>query len=629
MPLEWFNAREAVEIGTELADQFTKGAFSVPKRANKSTQDHDRKLAELLEKAERVRSLRLNFYKRVKFASSFKWRLIENGIEGILAAELTQSLLLHLSISKPDSKRKNNPAAATSRPPASDDIKNLYAKGNKCLAQGNYVEALGFYRDLLALDPNHPNALNNTGVTLSKLGRYRESEVPFREAARSNPNHAEALCNLGILLRIKGHLAEAEISLRRALELKPSYIDARINLGAILILVGRLQEAKSHFQKVLRRTSNHPDALFGIGQIARMEGRFEEAETSYKRVVKLSPKTSSAWAALAGIRKLTVSDSAWLARAEELASRDAPPLQQAEMRFAIGKYYDDVKAFQPAFQNYNRANELLKLIAEPYQRDKRKHLVNELIRVYSTKAMVDIKRSGSESTKPIFVVGMMRSGTSLAEQIIASHPSAKGAGELPFWVDAMRDYATATQGRPLDEPSKKRLADEYLQSLTASSVDALHIVDKAPINSDYLGVIHSVFPKARMIYMRRDPIDTCLSCYFQNLSPTLNFTMDLSDLAHYYREHQRLITHWRAVLPSETILDVPYEELVADQTVWTRKILDFLELEWDERCLDFQNTKRPVLTASSWQVRQKIYKDSVQRWRNYEKFIEPLLNLRD
>ena len=231
--------------------------------------------------------------------------------------------------------------------------------------------------------------------------------------------------------------------------------------------------------------------------------------------------------------------------------------------------------------------------------------------------------------KPVFVVGMMRSGTSLAEQIIASHPAAIGAGELQFWNDAVRVHEALIRRGELGEPIRKQLAEGYLRTLAGYSVDALRIVDKTPVNSDYLGVIHSVFPNARIIYMRRDPIDTCLSCYFQQFSPALPFTMDLRDLAHYYRQHWRLIEHWRAVLPPGAILDVPYAELVADQEGWSRKILDFVGLEWDERCLDFHKTKRPVVTASYWQVRQKIYNKSVERWRNYEKFINPLLDLRD
>jgi len=257
------------------------------------------------------------------------------------------------------------------------------------------------------------------------------------------------------------------------------------------------------------------------------------------------------------------------------------------------------------------------------------HGVDDLIRVYTRETISRTESGGSASVKPIFVVGMMRSGTSLVEQIIASHRAVRGAGELPFWSDAVRQHATAMRQGSLGEPLRNKLAKEYLRILTGHSVDASRIVDKAPVNSDYLGVIHSILPNARIIYMQRDPIDTCLSCYFQQFSPALSFTMDLSDLAHYYREHQRLIAHWRSVLPPGTILDVPYEELIADQEGWTRKILKFLDLEWDERCLDFQSTQRTVATASYWQVRQRIYGDSVGRWRNYKRFIGPLRGLQD
>jgi hypothetical protein len=231
--------------------------------------------------------------------------------------------------------------------------------------------------------------------------------------------------------------------------------------------------------------------------------------------------------------------------------------------------------------------------------------------------------------KPVFVVGMPRSGTSLTEQIISSHPSAKGVGELEFWSHAAHEHSAAIEEGPLGESTRNELAAAYLRVLETRAGEALRIVDKAPVNADYLGVIHSVFPNARIIYMQRDPIDTCLSCYFQKFVLSLNFTLDLSDLADYYRQHQRLVDHWRAVLPPGTVLNVPYEGLVADQEGWSRRILDFLGLEWDRQVLDFHNTKRAVVTASSWQVRQKIYKNSVRRWRNYQKFIGPLLDLKD
>jgi len=225
----------------------------------------------------------------------------------------------------------------------------------------------------------------------------------------------------------------------------------------------------------------------------------------------------------------------------------------------------------------------------------------------------------------VFVTGMMRSGTSLVEQIVASHPRAHGAGELQFWNDAARKPDLHNQ--PPDASLRKKLAKEYLQTLASCSADALRVVDKSTFNSDHLGLIHSVFPAARIIYVRRDPIDTCLSCYFQQFAASHNFTTDLADLAHYYREHRRLVSHWQAVLPPGTLLEIPYAELVADQEKWTRRILEFLNLEWDERCLQFYLTQRPVITASFWQVRQKLYGSAVGRWRNYRRFIGPLREL--
>jgi tetratricopeptide (TPR) repeat protein len=396
-----------------------------------------------------------------------------------------------------------------------------------------------------------------------------------------------------------------------------------------LAYFGRLSDAKAQFRKALKFAPRYAQTLFAMGFLATIEGRFDEAEAMFKRAIEADPKMPSAWAAMAGLRKMTSSDAAWLQSAEEIAASGIPVLEEADMRFAIAKYRDDVEDFKGAFQSYERANELHKMAAKSYDRDARAQLVDDLMRVYTREAISNVAPPASDSMKPIFVVGMPRSGTSLMEQIIASHPDAKGAGELAFWSRAAHDHETVLRRTLLDESTRKRLAEDCLRDLQARSGDALRIVDKTPLNSDYLGMIHSVFPNARIIYMQRDPIDSCLSCYFQKFDVQLNFTMDLSDLAHYFRQHQRLMAHWRAVLPPGSILDVPYAELVTDQEGWTRKVLAFLGLEWDPRCLDFHETERPIVTASAWQVRQKIYKGSVARWHRYEKFIGPLLELKD
>jgi Flp pilus assembly protein TadD len=628
MMLDWFNTREATEIGTALADEFARQPAPAPARGNREAHETGA-LDQLLRRADSaVRSLRLNFYKKAKFANSFKWRLIENGVASDVADEVTQSLVLHLSQHQAGPKQEHNSAAAPGDRPDPTKAKQLFAQGNKYVARGAYAEAAAIFQNLVELDSRDANALNNLGATLLNLGNYAEAEEYFRQAVRAKPDHPEAHGNLGAILRSKGELAEAEFWLQRAIKLKPNYVDARVNLGLLYITLGRVREAKARFAKVLKAAPRHSDALFGLGQIAKLEGRFQEAEAIFKRLLDSNRRMPGPWAALASIRKMTSADGDWLEGAKQIAASVITPLEEAEIRFAIGKYCDDVDDFEQAFQNYKRANELQKTLAKNYDRKERTRFVDDLIRGHSREALSKVE-GGSASMQPVFVVGMMRSGTTLAEQIIASHPAAKGAGELGFWANAMHAHEDEVRRGMLGGPTREKLAEEYLRVLAGHSVDALRIVDKAPVNCDHLGLIHTVFPNARIIYMRRDPIDTCLSCYFQQFLAIQNYTMDLSDLAHYYREHQRLMTHWRTVLPPGSILDVPYAELVADQEAWTRKILDFLGLEWDERCLNFHETKRSVGTASAWQVRQKIYGTSVARWRKYEKFIGPLKSLRE
>jgi len=630
--LNWFNARDAVDVGRALADQFTlRTASGSAARGKKAAHKEPAKaLNQLLRLADRdTRAQGLNLYQRAKLANSFKWALLETGIDSEMADEVTRTLVLHLSMTQASSAPAHHSAAAPADPRDSSKAQQLFTQGNDYLAQGAYAEAIGCYEEAVELNPRHADAIHNLGAALCRSGHYQEAEGHFRDAIGLRPNFSEAHGNLGTVLRLRGHLADAAVSLRRALKLKPSFVDARNNLGLTLGLLGRLREARAQFNQVLKVAPRDADALFGVGLVARMEGRFDETGAMFKRALQTKATMPSTWAGLVGIRKMTPADRGWLERAEEIAASGIGPLQEADLRFAIGKYHDDVGDFKRAFESYKRANELLKEVADSYERDMRTRFVDDLIRVHTPEAIAKVQGGASASMKPVFVVGMMRSGTSLVEQIISSHPAVHGAGELAFWHDAMGEREAVIRQGLLGEAARAKLADAYLRVLARHSADAQRIIDKAPLNSDYLGVIHSVFPKARMIYMRRNPIDACLSCYFQHFSPALTFTMDLSDLAHYYREHHRLMAHWRAALPPGTILDVPYEELVSDQEGWTRKILAFLGLDWDQRCLEFHKSERPVATASYWQVRQKIYTNSVGRWRNYEKFIGPLLDLRD
>ena len=633
--LNWLNAREATAVGTALADHFVlqTAAESSGARRKQTGPGSQRQLLQsflqkFLQKVDRdTKPLELNVFKRAKLANSFKWRLLDKGVEREVVDELTQALLRRLTGSPGSPTTAHNAPAAPHRL-RSGDISGLLARGNECMARAAYTEATDHYRELLELDPRHAVARNNLGAALVKLGRLKEAEEQFRRALGIKATYPDPHGNLGAVLQWTGRIAESETALRRALKLKPTYSDAQANLGTTLILLGRLPDAKGIYEKVLRITPGNTHALAGLAQIAAQEGRLAEAGALFSRALEVDPQAPLAWAGLAGLRKMTRADEAWLKGAEKAATGLAP-VDEASLRYAIGKYYDDVADFKRAFASYQRANELQRTLAEPYDREARTRFVDDMIRIYTPEALARSYPGSSDSARPVFVVGMMRSGTSLVEQIIASHPGAKGAGELNFWTDVAHKHGAAIGRELLGEPLRTKLAAGYLRVLAQHSADASRVVDKATLNSDFLGIIHTVFPNARMIYLRRDPVDTCLSCYFQQFSPALNFTMDLSDLAHYYREHQRLVAHWHSALPAGTVLDVPYEELIADQERWTRKIIEFLGLEWDDRCLEFHKTERTVLTASYWQVRQTIYKSSVARWRNYREFVSPLLSLRE
>jgi tetratricopeptide (TPR) repeat protein len=634
MWLDRLNSRIAADLGNSLADHFLAAASLSDRRATRSAQQRKVIQSFLARVDSEAGPLRLGMFRRAKLASSFKGRLLNCGADPVLADELAQMLQLRLSEDAVDAtdagpEALHDPLPENHPGPGTGSVGSLLAQAEAAVARGDHAEVVERYHDLLKLKPRHLLARNNLGVALWKLGRYQEALEHLRRAAGIQPTYADAQFNLGTLLRLTGQVAESEMPLRRAVKLNPKRDDAQVSLGLTLVMLGRLSDARECFEKALKTTPRHTGATLGLGKVASLEGSFKEAESLYKCALEVDANLPTAWASLAELRKMTPSDGAWLKNAEKIAASGIAPLEEADLRFAIGKYLDDTGDFDRAFRNYQRANELQKAVVERYDTKARECFVDDTIRAYTREAIAANEAGRSESVKPVFVVGMMRSGTSLVEQIISAHPAVHGAGELQYWSDAARKHEALVRNRLPGESLRKKLAQGYLSVLDGLSSSAQRVVDKSTYNSDHLGLIHSVLPNARMVYVQRDPIDTCLSCYFTQMSSAQNFTWDLADLAHYYREHQRLVEHWRSVLPAGTLLDVPYAELVDDQERWTRKILDFLGLEWDERCLDFHTAERPVLTASFWQVRQRMYNRSVGRWRRYEKYIGPLRELRE
>lgn len=629
MILDWFNAQEAAAAGRSLADSFLQDDARTNK-SSRNPQNTDRRaeVQRLLRRAVlNARPLKLNLFKRAKLLGAFKWRLIDQGFDESGADELTHVLLLQLSGARPPataSPAARSPAAGGSR----KRIDSALGAAKAAAEKSDYAEALVRLQEVLSVDPNHPIALSNLGDALCFLERYPEAERAYRRALQRAPKRADTHLKLSTVLHWRGDFLGAETTLRRAVKLEPRSASALASLGRTLSALDRVADARECFERALRLKPQAPDALCGLAWLASMEGRFAEAESLLRRALEADPACSEAHALLAYQRRMTPADTEWLQNAQRMFSPQMTPIEQAGLHFAMSKYFDDIGSYGRAFEECQRANEQRKRVAMSYDRAARAAWVDDVIRLYTRECLATPAEGANDSQRPVFVVGMMRSGTSLVEQIIASHPEAVGAGELQFWGLTEHKHQELFRSRLPDGGFSAKLAASYLKVLAQHSPDAARVVDKTPANVDFLGFIHRVFPNARFIYMRRDPVDTCLSCYFQNFSNAASFTMDLQDLAHYYREHHRLVAHWRSVLPENVFLEVPYESLVADQEAWSRKIMEFLALPWDAGVLEFHKTDRPVLTASNWQVRQKVYSSSVGRWKNYQKRLGPLLELR-
>jgi tetratricopeptide (TPR) repeat protein len=523
-------------------------------------------------------------------------------------------------------------AAATSRRAIALDPGLSIAHNNLGLALaalGRREQAVASYRQALQLVPAYVEALNNLGNVLRDLGERRSAVPLYAQAIGLDPGRAESHCNLGNVLFELRESDEAVASYRQALALQPDYAPAHLGLAFALRQQRRPADAEVSCQAALAVNANYVEAISFLGELRADGGQFDQAEKLFQRALEINPDFSFALASIATHRKMTGDDTDWLQRAEALLAKQLPLGHEISLRYALGKYFDDLQQYDEAFSQYRQANELTKRYGIKYNSANLTQRIDLIIRSFDPMLVREWRDRASPSEVPVFIIGMPRSGTSLTEQILASHPAVFGGGEVTFWNAAYDAYRDAELEGKAGANLIPGMARNYLEHLASLSGGAPRVVDKMPANFMYAGLIHAVFPQARIIHMQRHPLDTCLSIYFQNFFNIGPYANDLDDLAHYYSEYFRITSHWRAVLPATTLLEVPYEALIEDQEGWTRRMLDFIGLPWDPKCLDFHRTDRVVITASRWQVRQKITAASAGRWRNYEKYVAPLRHLLD
>ncbi|MEI9404444.1 tetratricopeptide repeat-containing sulfotransferase family protein [Mesorhizobium argentiipisi] len=481
---------------------------------------------------------------------------------------------------------------------------------------------------VLARTPNHPLAF----YILGTLGIGYDSEKALRYFARAvaeEPRNPYYHLSLGETYLKLSEFTPAIRHIQQALALKPDLVEALCALGDAYNSFDKGEMALPLFEKALKIDRNHPLAQIGLPRALTSLGRMDEAALHLKEAIERRIAVPAAYNALVRTHKYTEEPPELAAILRELEDPSHMPEEAAALHHAAGKVLNDLRRYKDAIDHFKQGNQARGQIFDigSYRR-----WVDAMIETFTPELVASMAAYGNPSEAPVFVVGMPRSGTTLTEQICASHPHVHGAGELSKLARTanglgLKDRTGADLGKSVAKTTPdltRTLADEHLAYLRERAPDALRIIDKMPHNFELIGLVGVLFPNARIIHCRRDAIDNCISCFVLQFNEAHSYSGDLQTLGLYYREYDRLMRHWSKVLPGR-IFENRYEALIKNQEEQSHRLIDYLGLPWDDACLRFFDRAASVNTYSNWQVRQPIYKSSVKRWKNYESEIQPLI----
>ena len=502
-------------------------------------------------------------------------------------------------------------------PTYADGFNNL----GTCLKdQGKLDEAIASYKKALSLNPDHAEASYNMGLTLQDQGKLDEAIASYEKALSLKPDNAEAYNNMGNALQEQGKLDEAIASYEKALSLKPDYAEVYNNMGVTLQDKGELDEAIASYNKALSLKPDYAEAYNNMGASLKDQGRLDQAIASYEKALSLKPDYAEAHRHLSSLIKYTPDNTQVTLVGEIIERTDLKEDDRCHLHYTFAKMNEDLGDLYTAYNNYVAGGKLRqKLLSYDFKQDKRNfdQIKNTAPKL---KKLAVIELIEAAPRTPIFILGMLRSGTTLVEQIISSHSQVHGAGELPFWGRFGSSLSLGNQ--VINSDSILQIRNAYLGELVKVSGGAPFVTDKMPLNFQYIALILKALPEAKVIHVKRDPAATCWSNFKHYFSAKgLGYSYDLKDTVNYFKLYQDLMEFWDQKY-SDKIYHLDYDKLTLEQDSETRKLIQYINLDWEDACLSPQENKRSVRTASQQQVREKVYTGSSQAWRKFEPYLK-------
>lgn len=501
------------------------------------------------------------------------------------------------------------------------------------LRENRIAPAEALLRAYLKQHPTDVAAMRMLAEVASRLGRYADAEALLSRALELAPSFVPARHNYAFVLHRAGKSAQSLVEIDRLLALEPANPGYRNLKAAVLARVGDVEQSIELYEAVTKEYPHHPKVWMSFGHALKTAGRQEQCVHAYRRSLELAPQLGEAWWSLANMKTVRFTSADLDSMQAQLARNDLTLEDRYHFHFALGKALEDAQRFEPSFEHYAQGNALRREVAAYDARDNAAH-VRRSKSLFTPGFLAARCGSGCQSPDPIFIVGLPRSGSTLLEQILASHPLVEGTQELPDIVALARELGgkkTRTDASKYPEviatlggDELRALGERYLQQTRIQrKTGAPFFIDKMPNNWAHVGLIHLMLPNAKIIDARRHPLGCCLSGFKQHFARGQHFTYGLEDIGRYYRDYVELMAHFDAALPGR-VHRVIYETLIEDTEVEVRRLLAYCGLPFDERCLRFYENDRAVRTASSEQVRQPIFRDGVDHWRHYEPWLGPL-----